>query len=402
MRKSLVVLHRWFGLFIAVFLFISGLTGAIISWDHELDEALNPELYKSEWQGQPLPALELADRLEAEREGIRVTYMPLEHEPGHTLNLFVEPTSAEAAERIDYNQLGINPTTGEIQAERMWGDVSLSRENLLPFLYKLHYSMHIPDIGNVEAGMWFMGIIGIVWLLDCFIALAISFPSRKNWKKSFHFRWKNGIKKLNFDLHRSGGVWLWGILLMVAVTSVSMNLEYELVRPMVNSVSPLTPNPFDTAEYQKYSSPGIDRASIVQRGLQEAQNQNIDAPLGGIFYSPDFDIYGVGFFTHEASHGDGGLGVPWLYFGGQTGEYLGATIPGTGSLGDIFMQAQFPLHSGRIIGVPGRAIMSFMGLVVAMLSLTGVIIWARKRRARIADTHKGETGSPRVAVEVAG
>ncbi|MEQ9022829.1 MAG: PepSY domain-containing protein, partial [Pseudomonadales bacterium] len=107
MRKSLVVLHRWFGLFIAVFLFISGLTGAIISWDHELDEALNPELYKSEWQGQPLPALELADRLEAEREGIRVTYMPLEHEPGHTLNLFVEPTSAEAAERIDYNQLGI-------------------------------------------------------------------------------------------------------------------------------------------------------------------------------------------------------------------------------------------------------------------------------------------------------
>ncbi|MEQ9209388.1 MAG: PepSY-associated TM helix domain-containing protein, partial [Pseudomonadales bacterium] len=51
MRKSLVVLHRWFGLFIAVFLFISGLTGAIISWDHELDEALNPELYKSEWQG---------------------------------------------------------------------------------------------------------------------------------------------------------------------------------------------------------------------------------------------------------------------------------------------------------------------------------------------------------------
>ena len=37
-RQILTTLHRWAGLFLAVFLFISGLTGAIISWDHELDE----------------------------------------------------------------------------------------------------------------------------------------------------------------------------------------------------------------------------------------------------------------------------------------------------------------------------------------------------------------------------
>ena len=38
MRSLLVLLHRWFGLFIAVFLFVSGLTGALISWDHQIDE----------------------------------------------------------------------------------------------------------------------------------------------------------------------------------------------------------------------------------------------------------------------------------------------------------------------------------------------------------------------------
>lgn len=46
------------------------------------------------------------------------------------------------------------------------------------------------------------------------------------------------------------------------------------------------------------------------------------------------------------------------------------------------MQAQFPLHSGRILGITGRVMMSFLGLAVAVLSATGVIIWARKRRAR--------------------
>ena len=45
MRKALVVVHRWAGLTIALFLFVAGLTGAVISWDHELDEWLNPHLF---------------------------------------------------------------------------------------------------------------------------------------------------------------------------------------------------------------------------------------------------------------------------------------------------------------------------------------------------------------------
>jgi uncharacterized iron-regulated membrane protein len=47
------------------------------------------------------------------------------------------------------------------------------------------------------------------------------------------------------------------------------------------------------------------------------------------------------------------------------------------------VQAQFPLHSGRIVGLPGRILISIMGLVVAALSVTGVVIWWRKRRARL-------------------
>jgi uncharacterized iron-regulated membrane protein len=59
-------------------------------------------------------------------------------------------------------------------------------------------------------------------------------------------------------------------------------------------------------------------------------------------------------------------------------------VPGEGSAGDIFLQAQFPLHSGRIIGLPGRIRISLMGLAVATLSVTGLVIWWRKRQARAA------------------
>ena len=76
MRQSFVLLHRWFGLFIAVFLFVSGLTGAVISWDHELDEWLNPQFYHSSSTGEPQSTLALAAQVEAADPRIRVTYAP--------------------------------------------------------------------------------------------------------------------------------------------------------------------------------------------------------------------------------------------------------------------------------------------------------------------------------------
>jgi uncharacterized iron-regulated membrane protein len=61
---------------------------------------------------------------------------------------------------------------------------------------------------------------------------------------------------------------------------------------------------------------------------------------------------------------------------------LSQNVPWRGSAADVFVQLQLPLHSGRILGMPGRIYMSVMGLVVTMLSITGIAIWARKRRAR--------------------
>ena len=127
--------------------------------------------------------------------------------------------------------------------------------------------------------------------------------------------------------------------------------------------------------------PTLARRDVLALALRDAPARGITAPAGGMFYSPMYNIYGVGFFASDNAHGDGGLGNPWLYYDAADGRALGAAIPGTGSAGDIFMQAQFPLHSGRIAGVPGRVLVSLLGVMVATLSVTGVVIWARKRAA---------------------
>jgi uncharacterized iron-regulated membrane protein len=393
MRSVLVLLHRWFGLATALFLFVAGATGAVISWDHELDAWLNPQLYHARSgalaaRQAPLSGIALAERVEAADPQIRVTYLPLVAEPGRTLLMSVEgridPATGEPAQ-LGFNQVALDPATGQVQGRRMWGEAALSRENLLPFLYKLHYTMQIPDAGAVQIGIWLMGIVGVVWMFDCFVALWLSFPNRRSWRKSFAFRWQAGGHRLHFDLHRSGGVWIWALLLMLAVTSVSMNLNTQLMRPLVAQFSRLTPSAFDTRTPRPPTQPvdaGIDRRRALQLATQEAARRGWQEPAGAVFYSSSLGIYGVGFFRPGREHGDGGLGNAWLYVDGTNGAPAGNSIPGTGSAGDIFLQAQFPLHSGRIIGLAGRVLISFIGVMVAMLSVTGIVIWLRKRGAR--------------------
>src|SRR5450830_1981718 len=394
MRAVFVLLHRWFGLGVAVFLFISGATGAVISWDHELDALLNPTLFHANSAeqgvpGSPKSGLALANIVEAKEPKLRVTYVLTEAEPGHTIPMMVEARLDPATGKpytLDYNQIAVDPVTAEIQGRRMWGAISLSRENLLPFLYKLHYTMHLPEVGGIELGTWLMGIIGIVWMLDCFIALWLSFPNWKSWRKSFAFRWRDGGHKLNFDLHRSGAVWVWVLLLVLAVTSVSMNLNNQVMQPIIKVFSSVTPTAFDTrtpVAPDKVPEPAMSREQVVQLARIEADKLGLTDPAGGIFYSGMFGLYGVGFFQPGNDHGDVGLGNAWLYFDATTGAPSGNRIPGTGTAGDLFIQAQFPLHSGRILGLPGRIMISFMGALVAMLSVTGVIIWLRKRQARV-------------------
>lgn len=72
-----------------------------------------------------------------------------------------------------------------------------------------------------------------------------------------------------------------------------------------------------------------------------------------------------------------------LYLDGADGRILGDEIPLKGTAADVFMQLQFPLHSGRIAGIPGRIVISLMGLVVALLSITGIVIFFKKRAVRI-------------------
>lgn len=398
--------HRWIGLIMAGFLFISGVTGAVISWDHELDDLLNPRLVHAPTDGAGLPPLELAKRIEARDPRVQVTFIPLAPEAGENYAFGVYPKQDPATGKLfkpGYNQVFVDPVTGAEVGRREWGAAwPVTRENFVSFLYVLHYSLHIPAMWGIDRwGVWLMGVIAVLWTIDCFAGAYLTLPSRASAKsgKSFWSRWKPAwqIKtkasayRINFDVHRAFSLWLWGVLFTVAFTAFSLNLYTEVFYPVLSKVSKTTPGPFELRAPAPLDQPIVAKktyAEVIDIAKAEAAKRGWTDPVGGAFYAPGYGVYGVTFHQPGGDHGGAGVGTPYLYYDSTTGAPAGERLPWKGTAADIFVQAQFPLHSGRILGLPGRVLISLTGAVVAILSVTGVVIWEKKRRARKGRTRK--------------
>lgn len=408
MRTFFTWLHRYFGLTIAGFLVITGLTGAIISWDHELDEWLNPHLLEATTVGTPRSATALAEQIEQQYPQVQVSYYEMATEPGHSYYYWVEPRVNPETGKLykpGFNQMYVDPVSGEVLGTREWGAIwPITRENFVSFLYKLHFSLHIPEFMGIDHwGIWLLGVIALIWTFDCFVGFYLTLPKRKRgtqeessqknngfwqrWKSAWKIRWRNGGTKLNFDLHRAFGLWTWVLLFIIAFTGFSLNLYREVFFPVMTMVSDVTPTPIDERTPSGHNNPiepGYDFARAIALGEQAAAAKGWEEPAGSLWYAREFGVYRLEFFHPEEGHGAGGVGHKAVYLDAENGALLGDWLPWQGTAADLFVQAQFPLHSGRILGLPGRILISIMGLVIAMLSITGVIIWYKKLRARKA------------------
>jgi uncharacterized iron-regulated membrane protein len=201
--------------------------------------------------------------------------------------------------------------------------------------------------------------------------------------------------RINFDIHRAFGLWTWLLLFVIAFTAFSLNLFNEAFSPVMKTVSNYTPSPYETRSPTAPDRPielKITFAEIIAKAEADGRSRGWTTPVGSASYALQYGIYEVQFFKPGDDHGAGGVGPARLYYDGLDGRPLGAHLPWEGTAADIFVQAQFPVHSGRILGLLGRIMISAMGLVVAALSVTGVVIWYRKRRASLSVKAKDCSG----------
>jgi uncharacterized iron-regulated membrane protein len=409
-RRFALLAHRWVGLAVAAFLIVAGTTGALLAFYVDLDTALNPELFRAR---PPAPGaatldpFELRDRLARQVPPAHApTSVMLDVRPGETLNYW-----------IDERETFVDPYTGAIQGSRKFGDLTEGRKSLLTFLYRLHYSLSLGEVGTV-----IFGVVALLWFVDCFVGAYLTFPPRRSARgrggaepvqRGWHARWARSwalrtgkLFSLVFTWHRASGLWIWGMLLVFAWSGVALNLGDQVYRPVMKLV--FTPGPPDEvpALAQPRVTPRLDARAAREVGRRLVAVEV--GRLGGHVLRERWLAYdakrGVYTYTVESTLDlSERLADTTVTFDGDDGRRRGFHAATGQHAGRTFDSWIIALHFGAIreLGRIYRAVVSVLGVMVTLLSVTGVWIWWRKRKRatpRRDAARSGEaTGASRAA-----
>lgn len=389
-HKVALVTHRYVGLVLAVFLLVAGVTGSCLAFYEELDRFFGGgvRVVEPPQVGAPLlDPFELAARVkQALPAAAPAAYF--DTKPGVAASIWIEAADDQWREAF------VDPYTGRVLGSRLWGDLSEGTVNLMPFLYRLHYSLWLGEVGTL-----LFGIVALLWTFDCFVGAYLTLPKAEHRagarRASFFRRWLPAwllkvtrLFSLVFTWHRASGLWLWGLLLVFAWSAVGLNLGpvYEPVMKTVFGMHehvhdrlPELPKPHPQAKLD------LREAYVVGQRLMASEAQErgfrIERPLY-LYHAAEHDAYVYGALTSlDVSEKYPGTDV---YFDAQDGHFLGFDAASGISVGGTLTSWLYALHFAAIGGLWYRGFVVVLGLAVGALAITGVWIWwvKRQRRAR--------------------
>ena len=413
---------------------MAGSTGSLIAFYNELDHALNPALFRVVPRGSEIDVPGLIEIAEMSVPDARVTDIILHRDTDQSVMMRMEPRIDPLTGEpyvLDFTELYLDPYTGQELGRRKFADITQGLVNLMPFIYRFHYSLALGQIGT-----WLLGIVAFVWTFDCFIGFYLTLPARRisrvsgrsqsvngteaeteiegigtakdllapplfparkkslatrrgfwsRWGFSWKVKWHGSGQRINFDLHRAGGLWVWPMLLVFAWSAVAFNLSVQIYQPVMRVISDFR-DPF--SKLSKLTSPmkepGISWREALRRGHElmthlAAQHDFVWLDEQSLALDRMRGVYRFSVFSdRDIGNSPGSTTV---LFDADNGELKAYRLPTGQYAGNTVTNWLYALHQGEAFGLAYRILVCAMGWLVVLLSVTGMIIWSTKRRRK--------------------
>ena len=438
-RQACLWIHRYTRLAMAAFLIIASLTGALLAFHHELDDLFNHKLARVEAQNTPIQSVAaLHDSVIRTYPQYGFSSLPTTIEAGKSAVFSVDRWRGNAsldAPEPTFHEVYVDPYTGAIIGTR--DKEAWAWHNTMWKVFWLHRDLLLGNIGK-----WLLGIVSLVWTINCFIGFYLTFPRAvkssqskqvsskkraslfKRWLPAWKIRRKTNTFKLNYDVHHAFGLWLWVMLFVIAWSSVGFNLK-PVYQPVMQAVVGLTPRergqpptkpePNKTVENQGRADKSINSNTTVndsrntadaiaqavnksnsiaylsaQADIAARQNGTAVQQLLGIRWVAEDEQWQMRFKTDR----DIGIhsGASSITVDAATGEVARVSFGYQSGFGNKVDQWLSTLHMGHVgQGWSHRlyqAFLAMIGLAVAVLSGTGVYLWWKGRQQRLKALQK--------------
>lgn len=382
-RQLITRLHRWSGLFLLIFMLIVGITGAVLAFRWETDRALNPRLFSVVPAGNTVAYQRLIDVVEQRFPEAMVSSVVVPKAPADSVIIYIKSKMESHMNHVhvpgmkssvDFNQIFVNPYSGEILGQRSSTRFVPTWEHIVPILARFHSSLYLN-----ETGAWLLGIAAAVWLITSLFGLVLAWPSPSRswtaWKSMLTVTKAKGRHQFNYRLHRVSAVVTVPILVVVAFTSVYLNLP-NLVRPAVGWFSPVfAPSAVPAVESMALDAPRVTMEQAITTARDLLPNARVQA-VGRDFLK---GLYSV---RMQLPDDVSATGNNTIYVTMRNAKVVFQRRYTTGTAGDVFLAWQWPLHTGKAFGLLGQILILVSAIALVVMCFTGFNVWKRLRSAK--------------------
>jgi uncharacterized iron-regulated membrane protein len=345
-RRLILTVHLSIGLAAGAFTLLLAITGSIMAFEPELDRLLHPHLSYVKPGGNALSLVEIGEAVSRQFRGEPVVaYLPSES----------PDLSSEVI--LPSGVVCVNQYTGEILGTRTRG------QTVFGLAHDLHVQLAAGDVGR-NVMKW----SGVAMLVSSASGLYLWWPRKRigirGWKSAAFW----------FDLHNSVGILALAPLLLLATTGTVIAFG-DQAGTLLGRTGRRT-----SMSAQHRSAPGQTAPGAAVLTPDEAVVIALTQMPGAVPYRVQMPQYGGAYrvsldYRRDKVAGERNLVVIDQY----SGEVMSLTRSGDLSSAERALAANEAIHTGAVLGMPGRIVAWIASIIVPVQVMSGVFLWLRRR-----------------------
>ncbi len=274
------------------------------------------------------------------------------------------------AEPEFYQGVYVNPYNGEILKVKDY------EKGFFHFILHGHYYLWLPhDIGKPVVAT--ATLIFVVMLIS---GIILWWPKKANIRQRFNIKWDARWRRLNFDLHSVLGFYISWVAVVLALTGLVWGFQW-----FADAWYAAAGGEKEIVYTEPESGPVQDGVYVKGKPVdiiwEKMRREYKDVAAIEIHYPHDA---GSSIYVNIKPEEDTYWETDYRFFDRYTLEEIKPVhIWGRfeeASAADKLMRMNYDIHTGAILGLPGKILAFFASLFVASLPVSGILLWMGRNK----------------------
>jgi uncharacterized iron-regulated membrane protein len=347
---TLKKIHRTLGLCAAVFWLVQALSGVLLTFRQEIDDATMPGL------AVPVSTAALGERIESiQQSGDRVASLWVANFAANRFDLrYVDSGGVERLMHID--------GAGRILRDGP-ENTPFANGGFFRTLTLVHTSLLAGAVGE-----WIIAASGLLLISNIVLGSKLAWPRAGMWRQALTLQSARSPAARLYGIHRTVGLWIAVPLLIVFAAGVALRFDDDIESALGVVRAPPVGAP---------TGSGVAPAQALDTALARFPGSTLTALS---MPTPEGAWYRIR--VHAPGEVERMYGTTTTYVSAANGEVLLEYPARTASFARWFYDVLYPLHTGELGGLAGRLLLLLLGILLLAMGVFGIRLWLLRRKPR--------------------